>query len=304
MKGYFLTLLIAFSMVTVAHSARAGGPDGAPPVPGSAVAKATAELKGAIQNGDMKAFRAALASGADVNAWDANAPDDAVPLAAASAAGKLPMVNALLAHGADVNAHTVTDPNYEFVLPPGQRYFDAGHYESPVTAAASQHDAAVLTRLLKAGANIRLRDLSGENAFHAALMGNNNDIKFFRYLIARGYDPGGERWNDSLVDASFSGNVDLIDLLLTHGSKVNGAGRNGTTALMSAACGHNGPVAALLISKGAEVNARDKTSTTALGFAQRGGPPVPNGPNDKMYPAAKAKYDQLMAVLTANHATT
>jgi hypothetical protein len=71
----------------------------------------------------------------------------------------------------------------------------------------------------------------------------------------------------ALRDAAVRGRVDAVEGELVDGAPVDGADKNGRTALMLAAQHGRADVVTLLLSKGANAGARDKAGLTAWGLA-------------------------------------
>ena len=108
--------------------------------------------------GDAERVRALLA--ADPSLRDAHAPDGWTPLHLASHFRQTSVIDLLLAHGADVNAVS--------------RNADAN---APLhAAAAGGADAAVMRRLVDAGARVDHRQSGGFTALHEAAAIGNTDV--------------------------------------------------------------------------------------------------------------------------------
>jgi ankyrin repeat protein len=68
----------------------------------------------------------------------------------------------------------------------------------------------------------------------------------------------------TLIDASFEGNREAVELLILEGANLNARDRLGDTALMNAALKGHLEIVELLISKGADVSLKDNSGNTAL----------------------------------------
>ena len=68
----------------------------------------------------------------------------------------------------------------------------------------------------------------------------------------------------ALIDASFKGQKDIVELLILEGADLNAQDNQGDTALMNAAVKGHIEIVELLISNGADVNVKDNTGNTAL----------------------------------------
>ena len=109
----------------------------------------------AAQNGKLKAARALLAAGADVNA--AVAKGGYSPLMLAAISGSQELAAALIAHGARVNAA------------------NPGGVTALMIAAAGNH-FSIASMLLKAGAQIEARSEDGRTALSIAQANNNEAV--------------------------------------------------------------------------------------------------------------------------------
>jgi len=161
---------------------------------------------------------------------------------------------------------------------------------TPLNEAACHGDAAVVTFLLKNGANPARRDSTGstplENAVRlhradavqvlleldpgasgresglldeAVLRG---DIETVRMLITAGadVDARGVAGATPLDDAALKGHTEISRILLDHGARVDSRNAWGATPLHDADLGGHTSVAKLLIDRGADVNARESES--------------------------------------------
>ena len=68
----------------------------------------------------------------------------------------------------------------------------------------------------------------------------------------------------ALIDASFKGQKEAVELLILEGANLNAQDRLGDTALMNAALKGHIEIVEFLISKGADVNLKDNSGNTAL----------------------------------------
>ena len=68
----------------------------------------------------------------------------------------------------------------------------------------------------------------------------------------------------ALIDASFKGQKEAVELLILEGADLNAQDRQGDTALMNAALKGHIEIVELLISNGADVNLKDNSGNTAL----------------------------------------
>ena len=185
------------------------------------------------------------------------------PIHLAAAAGTTEVLSYLISRGADIS----------------QENSDG---QSPIELAATdlEHGGQKLRVLLRAGAELNHKDSKGWNAMtYAAMLGNREVV---RQLLNQKVDP-----NDSeisfppLVAATYSGQQDIIFLLLQRGADPNLRYQDqGTTALHYAVAlnrpeiwgntaVHN--IARQLLQAGAVVNIEDNQGNTPLFWAARWG---------------------------------
>jgi ankyrin repeat protein/mono/diheme cytochrome c family protein len=157
-----------------------------------------AELAKAIRDGDLRAVRAQLDAGADVNARDA---DGNTPLLLAAVYAGPECVDMLVKKGADVNAANKLGV-------------------TPLHRAATNYEKAKL--LIDAGANVKVTTKSGRTPLTLAARkaGNSKTVKLFlekgadaKERNARGYNP--------IQVAAACGDLDTVKLLVEAGADVN-----------------------------------------------------------------------------------
>src|SRR5262249_13973398 len=154
-----------------------------------------AALAKAIRDGDLKAVRAQLDAGVDVNARDANGN---TPLLLAAVYAGPECVELLLNKGADVNAAN-----------------KAG--ATPLMRAATDYAKSKL--LIDAGADVKAKSALGKTAILIAALkyGNSKTVKL---LLDKGAarDPNGV---SPILLAASTGDLDTMKLLVEHGADVN-----------------------------------------------------------------------------------
>ena len=180
-------ILVACVLTVVAASAATGASRRTP-------------LLSAVELGDIKAVRAALAQKVDVNA---PAPDGMTPLHVAVQNNDVAIVEALLAAGANVRA--VTRYGIE-----------------PLSLAALNGNAAIEERLLKAGADANITMPDGETPLMQAARNGTPDA--VKVLLAHGAKLDAvekARGQNALMWAAAEGNVAAIKVLTEAGADIN-----------------------------------------------------------------------------------
>ena len=185
----------------------------------SAAADSDLRLVDAVERRDMATARALLREQVDVNTPQL---DGATALHWAAHWDDLEIADLLIRAGADVNAAN-----------------DIVYGVTPLSLAAVNGSAAMIERLLNAGANANTALPTGETV---------------------------------LMTAARSGNVDAVTALLAHGADVSAREPSSEqTALMWAAAEDHSEVARALLERGADVHAQSKGTFTPMLFGARKG---------------------------------
>ena len=147
---------------------------------------------------------------------------------------------------------------------------------APLHKAAQSGQLAVATFLLNNGAEVDLRNNSGETPLHlAAAQGHKAMVEL---LLSRGADVQAQADKYSnytpLHLAAASGFRSLVELLLAHKAQVNAKADGGTTALHLAAVNGFKAVAEVLLKNGADVNATASDVRPADSTAASQGTPL------------------------------
>ncbi|HLL14380.1 MAG TPA: ankyrin repeat domain-containing protein [Pyrinomonadaceae bacterium] len=167
----------------------------------------------------------------------------------------------------------------------------------PLTVAAERGDAALVRKLIAAGADLNERDKSGYTALVWAARNGNTEVA--QALVEARADMNARvcarnGWTP-LIHAIHKNNTDMARLLIESGADVNAkAGNcteksveNGATALWHAAGEDNAEVVKALLAKGANPHA-EYDSATALSKAVAGAMDF-SRPDDKQCPTATVK---------------
>jgi ankyrin repeat protein len=190
-------------------------------------------LAEALKRRDVKAFDAAMAQHADVNAV---LPDGATALSWAVFLDMRPQAEKLLAAGAKVN--TATE-----------------YGETPLTLALANGDVTLVKELMKAGADPKATRWNGETTLMiAAEVGSVEEVKL---LLDAGVDVNAaelHRGQNALMWAAAEGHPDVIDVLVARGAKVNATSAAGTTPLVFAVNKNDAKSVERLLSAGADAN--------------------------------------------------
>lgn len=192
------------------------------------------DLLEAAAAGDLKAVKAALAAGVDVNA---SRSDGWTALHAAAERSRTAVMKQLVAAGADVNARGFLEV-------------------TPLHWAAIRGPTEAVQVLVEAGADVNAEAIRENTPLGAAASAGNVEIA--QVLIRAGADVNGGKWMTPLVLATQNARVDVIELLVESGANVN-ATRNPPLHWAG-----KPEAAAALIKAGANVNVRDREGRTAL----------------------------------------
>jgi ankyrin repeat protein len=259
---------------------------------GGAAESASDAFYNLIRANDLAGLASLVRNGADINTRDRHG---ATPLMYAATVGSLEAMKYLIGQGAAVNAKnqfgataliwSATDlAKVHLLLERGAdlNAATARGRTALLVAAMSDQSAPIVRLLIGKGADVKAMDAFKTTTLRGAAMGN--DAETMRILIEAGVDvnagdmPG---ITPLMMAAGWNGNLAAVDLLLSHGAKVNEVSaavmglpsKNGpsefgklTALLMSAPFGPPELIAKLL-DAGADVNARDVRGMTPLMLA-------------------------------------
>ncbi|MGA0614359.1 ankyrin repeat domain-containing protein [Paracoccus sp. KR1-242] len=130
--------------------------------------------------------------------------------------------------------------------------------------AAGQNDAAAITRLLAAGAEIEARDRNGATPLLVAT--HANAVEAARVLVQAGADVNAE---DLIQDSPYlyagaRGHLEILKLTLAHGADLKSTNRFGGTALIPACERGHVETVRTLIEAGVDVDHVNNLAWTAL----------------------------------------
>ncbi|KAK4679997.1 hypothetical protein QC764_0040510 [Podospora pseudoanserina] len=124
--------------------------------------------------------------------------------------------------------------------------------DSLLLKAVVAGDTDLTKLLLNKGANVSFKDNSVGSPLHTAI--SLGHLEVVRLLLARGADPDDDDWDrpgsDILGVASARGDQEIVQLLLQHGAKANGASYTYRSALQAAASKGHHEVVSLLLRNG------------------------------------------------------
>ena len=150
--------------------------------------------------------------------------------------------------------------------------------------------------LLRAGAKVSAANQSGATPMQLAAM--NGNAAMIERLIKAGADPNAplsKTGDTALMMAARTGKIDAVKVLLDHGAQVNAKETwGGTTALMWAVSERHPEVVKLLIDRGADVNAKSNFVPSASGRGFEGTTPVAPKPDQTMEEFASGWLTPLM----------
>jgi ankyrin repeat protein len=221
-------------------------------VTGDNVPSLNERLLVAATRNDVGAVIALLSQGANINARNEN---QWAPLHWAARYGYVVLVKALLARGADINARDKDQ-------------------RTPLHWAAWHGCGEAVKELLARGADINARDKRGQTALEAISTQHERERVagiFAEYAPKKAREVSIERdtrmLDERLLNASASGDLDTVKLMLTQCANVNACNNRRCTTLHWAA--HNGFLGIVkeLLAKDADISARDDEQNTPLHWA-------------------------------------
>ncbi len=133
--------------------------------------------------------------------------------------------------------------------------------------AVEQRNAALIRKLLDAGADVNATQVDGMTALHWAVY--NDDVATARMLVRAGakVNAANRYGVPPLSLACTNGNAEVVKLLLEAGADAKAALPGGETVLMTAARAGNLETVKALLGRGADPNARERSDQTAIMWA-------------------------------------
>jgi ankyrin repeat protein len=171
---------------------------------------------------------------------------------------------------------------------------------TPLLWAANLNDADLVSRLLKAGANPKVRNQLGSTPLAEAAFSSNTET--MKALLEAGADPNapGADGQTPLMIVSRTSNVAAAKLLLDRGANPNvHEVQRGQTALMWAAAGSQGSMMWELLAHGAEVDATSATDlmTPLVSSEPRAQPRPPGGMTALLFASREGCLDCVKALI-------
>ena len=170
---------------------------------------------------------------------------------------------------------------------------------TPLLWAASLNDADLAGRLLKAGANPKVRNELGSTPLTEAALNANTGL--IKALLDAGADPNapGADGQTALMIVARTADVEAAKLLLAKGANPNvKEAQRGQTALMWAAAASQGPMMRELLAHGAEVDTSSNTDlmTPLVSSEPRAQPRPPGGMTAMLFSAREGCLDCVKAL--------
>lgn len=150
--------------------------------------------------------------------------------------------------------------------------------DTPLDYAINKEDSSMATMLLLAGAKVSGKEdevkemLKKISPLHRAVRDENlGNVKTFLEKYPDQVNARDETGRTPLYWAAREDNIEICEILLSHGADVNAATPDGWTPLHTAVYNKNPRIVVLLIEKGADVNVKNSDSETPLHWAARRG---------------------------------
>jgi TolB-like protein/ankyrin repeat protein len=200
------------------------------------------------------------------------------PLALTAARGSSEVAKLLIAAGADVNARSLSGSARWAALHYAAVYghadvakllIDSGaaidvlawNAQTPLYKATLNGDLEMVELLIEHGGEVNTVNDRTRMPLHAAIQ--SRDMKIVQLLIAKGVNvnarttAGSYPGESALHVSAFTGQVQIAELLLINGARIDAPDQSGYTPLRRSIDNRNTGMAKLLISKGADITTQD-----------------------------------------------
>jgi serine/threonine-protein phosphatase 6 regulatory ankyrin repeat subunit B len=124
--------------------------------------------------------------------------------------------------------------------------------------------------LLEYGEDVNQNDKNGATYLMKASL--NERVPIVKTLLKNGANVSlkGAKWNDTALHfGCIGGSLEVVDLLIKHGAKIDTRNKRGVTPLMYASAKGHVKIVERLLGKGADVNVKLNNGVTALKIAQK-----------------------------------
>ena len=165
-----------------------------------------------------------------------------------------------------LSAQNGDDKTVAHLIGAGARIDDIAGKENwtPLILAAQHSHAAIVDRLLLAGANKDLAAFGGRTALILAAENGHDAIVEMLIIAGDQIDRAKSDGETALIAAAKNGHIAVVERLLKAGAKTDLVGDQGETALFAATKVGHSAVVACLIAHGADVNLANYDSETPL----------------------------------------
>ena len=278
---YLITTIAAVVLVGYGESQQSAPTLESKPEPPKAKAP-DISIHNAASGGDIEAVKQHLTAGTDANV-KGGLLNFSTPLTIATMNGHTEIAKLLIAKGVDINApdkggwtplhFAAWDDNKEItelLIAKGANVNAKNNDEETVLHVVGKGNKEIVKLLIAEGADVNTMDNLGRTPLTIAIASRDNSAKqviqeIIDLLRKHGAKTGEELLAEkSILGASKTGNIKLVEKHLSDGSDVNTKDGGERTALHWAALKGHKEVAELLIAKGSDVNARDIFYKTPL----------------------------------------
>lgn len=174
---------------------------------------------------------------------------------------KLEIITMLINNGADVNARSIDEDN-------SKKYYGSEKIgiDRPIHKAVLLSNIELLKLLISQDADINVEDFYSKTALRMAC--ESGDLEIVQLLLSEGAKQNSENgfWT-ALMSASEKGNAEIVKLLLANGAEINTMSyKNSYTSLMMAVRNEHVEVVEILLENNADVYLKTKDGYSALDY--------------------------------------